>query len=278
MSFFFAPVCGDFEITGPAISRLEESSATDRAKLSGWLYDRKDTGDVPNITADALDEICALPRPSLDERGRRFLREAIRNTERLGERFNIYATSYMVATYSADRSEVKYLAQMLAKEGYVLRLGAGGTCQLSPEGYRVASEAGGSMSESEKVFVAMWFTPELDDAYRNGFVPGIMEARYSPIRVDQVEHVNRIDDEVIAQIRTSAFVVADFTGHRTGVYFEAGFALGLGLSVIWTCRKSDLGDLHFDIRQYNCIDWETPEELAERLQRRIEEVVGKGST
>ena len=112
---FRCPVCGEFEITGPAISRLKESWPTDRAKLSGWLYDRKDTGDVPNITADALDEICALPRPSLDERGRRFLREAIRNTEQLGERFNIYATSYMVATYSADRSEVKYLAQMLAE-------------------------------------------------------------------------------------------------------------------------------------------------------------------
>ena len=34
--------------------------------------------------------------------------------------------------------------------------------------------------------------------------------------------------------------------------------------------------LHFDIRQYNTIGWETPEELATRLQRRIEASVGKG--
>ena len=35
-------------------------------------------------------------------------------------------------------------------------------------------------------------------------------------------------------------------------------------------------DLHFDIRQYNTIDWETPKDLALRLQRRIEATAGKG--
>ena len=103
-----------------------------------------------------------------------------------------------------------------------------------------------------------------------------MNAGYTPVRVDNIDHINRIDDQIIAQIKTADFVVADFTGHRGGVYFEAGFALGLDLPVIWTCRKDDMQNLHFDIRQYNTIDWETPEELATRLQHRIEASVGKG--
>jgi hypothetical protein len=70
--------------------------------------------------------------------------------------------------------------------------------------------------------------------------------------------------------------VADFTGHRGGVYFEAGFALGMNLPVIWTCRQDCLPDLHFDIRQFNCIDWKTPEDLAGRLQNRIEALLGTG--
>ena len=37
-----------------------------------------------------------------------------------------------------------------------------------------------------------------------------------------------------------------------------------------------MSDLHFDIRQYNCIDWETPDELARRLKVRIEAVIGDG--
>ena len=122
----------------------------------------------------------------------------------------------------------------------------------------------------------MSFDPSLFPAYEQGLQVGIMRAGYKPLRVDRVEHVNRIDDEIIARIKTSLFVVADFTGHRGGVYFEAGFALGLNLPVIWTCRKDDIAKLHFDIRQYNTIDWDDYEELAGRLQHRIEATMGKG--
>ena len=72
---------------------------------------------------------------------------------------------------------------------------------------------------------------------RYGFQQGILEAGYDPVRIDHIEHINRIDDEIIAQINASRFVVADFTGHRGGVYFEAGYALGLGLPVFWSRRE-----------------------------------------
>jgi nucleoside 2-deoxyribosyltransferase len=114
------------------------------------------------------------------------------------------------------------------------------------------------------------------EAYTGGFEPGIRQAGYGPLRVDGVEHVAKIDDEIIAQIRRSRFVVADFTGHRAGVYFEAGFALGLNLPVIWSCRRDEIGKLHFDIRQFDCIDWTEPGDLADRLQKRIEAVIGAG--
>jgi hypothetical protein len=86
----------------------------------------------------------------------------------------------------------------------------------------------------------------------------------------------KIDDEIIAEIRRSAFLVADFTGHRQNVYFETGFAIGLARQVVWTCRKDEIKDLHFDIRQYNCIDWKNEAELARRLQYRIEAMFGRG--
>jgi len=48
--------------------------------------------------------------------------------------------------------------------------------------------------------------------------------------------------------------------------------------VIWTCRQDHLGDLHFDIRQYNCIVWDkdNPEDLAKRLGDRIQAIIGTG--
>jgi nucleoside 2-deoxyribosyltransferase len=80
-------------------------------------------------------------------------------------------------------------------------------------------------------------------------------------------------DKIIADIRKSALLVADLTEHRQGVYFEAGFALGLGVPVIWTCRDDHKDKIHFDTRQYNCIFWRTPEELKERLINRIEATI-----
>jgi nucleoside 2-deoxyribosyltransferase len=110
----------------------------------------------------------------------------------------------------------------------------------------------------------------------NGLQKAIVDAGYLPMRIDSKEHVNKICDEIIAEIRRSKLLVADFTGQRGGVYFEAGFAMGLALPVIWTCRKDDMPNIHFDTRQYNCIDWETPDELANRLLKRIEAVIGRG--
>ena len=119
----------------------------------------------------------------------------------------------------------------------------------------------------------MWFDESMMAVYQEGIEPAIRAAGYRPLRIDQKEHINRIDDEIIAEIRRSRFLVADFTqggeGARGGVYYEAGFAQGLGLPVVFTCRKDSLDDLHFDTNHYNHIAWSTPEELRDKLRNRI---------
>jgi nucleoside 2-deoxyribosyltransferase len=70
--------------------------------------------------------------------------------------------------------------------------------------------------------------------------------------------------------------LADVTEQKRGVYVEAGYALGLGLPVIWCVRKDELGKVHFDTRQYNHIMWETTDELETRLFDFICAIIGKG--
>ena len=72
---------------------------------------------------------------------------------------------------------------------------------------------------------------------------------------------------------TARFVIAEFTGQRHGVYFEAGFAYGLGLPVIWCCRKDDVDKLHFDTRQYNHIVWDNIEDFKSKLVNRIKATI-----
>ena len=123
----------------------------------------------------------------------------------------------------------------------------------------------------------MWFDPQVQDAWK-AIEQGIHTAGYQPLRIDQRQHNNKIDDEIVAAIRGSRFVVSDFTGHRGGVYFEAGFAMGLGIPVIWLCRKDELDKAHFDTRQYNFIVWEQAglPELTKALKNRIEATIGRG--
>ncbi|TKH76458.1 hypothetical protein FC686_18265 [Bacillus cereus] len=134
---------------------------------------------------------------------------------------------------------------------------------------RIAELEKGRAVDTKQVFVAMWFDSEMNSVYKNAIATAVKEAGYDPVRIDKIEHNNKIDDEIIAKIKQSKFVIADFTGHRGGVYFEAGYAMGLGKPVIWTCRENDLSNLHFDTRQYSHIVWKDEMELKELLLNRI---------
>jgi nucleoside 2-deoxyribosyltransferase len=141
--------------------------------------------------------------------------------------------------------------------------------RLTLNGWNRVGELRKAGRSSEQAFVAMSFAPELDAAWAEGFEPALRDAGWVPLRMDRLHHNERIDDRIVAEIRRSGLVVADFTGQRAGVYFEAGLAQGLGLPVIWTVRRPDLPNVHFDTRQYNHIDWVDPPDLRRRLYDRI---------
>jgi nucleoside 2-deoxyribosyltransferase len=83
----------------------------------------------------------------------------------------------------------------------------------------------------------MWFAEDMRPVYDRAIAPALDATGYTPFRVDLRPHNEKIDDRIVAEIRRSGLVVADFTGHRGGAYWEAGFAQGLGIPVIRTCRS-----------------------------------------
>lgn len=147
--------------------------------------------------------------------------------------------------------------------------------RLTHEGLKRAAELRTTTGRGNQCFVAMWFDSSMNVPYEEGIDPAIREAGYEPLRIDRKDHNNKIDDEIIAEIRRSALVVADFTGDRGGVYYEAGFASGLGIPVIWMCKNEQawIDRLHFDTRQYNHILWNDPQDLRKQLFDRIRATV-----
>jgi hypothetical protein len=185
----------------------------------------------------------------------------------------------------ANSSYISPVLHAMSTEGLLSH--DGNAFRLTAEGMRRLDNISSSSSKSSQAFVAMWFAPEMDVAYDVGFEPAIIDNGYRALRIDKKEHSNKIDDEIISEIRKSRFVVADFTCQilstggadvgipRGGVYYEAGFAQGLNIDVIWSVRNDCIGHVHFDTRQYAHIVWSDPVDLRARLKARIGAVIGQ---
>jgi nucleoside 2-deoxyribosyltransferase len=121
-------------------------------------------------------------------------------------------------------------------------------------------------------FVIMPFerTEEIDRAYDNGIKPALTALGFGCLRVDKIRHTSRIGNRIEDSIRRAYFVVADMTLDRPNCYYEVGFAHALGKPAILLARKGTT--LHFDVRDYPCIFYESEQ----HLQAELEETVRDG--
>lgn len=154
------------------------------------------------------------------------------------------------------------------------QVGAMPPIRLTPDGWKLLGELYGSVG-SKTAFIAMSFTlPERDEVQRA--IEAACQANgWEPRTVDQVHYLGAIVDRIRLEINRSRFVIADFTENKRGVYFEAGYAEGRGIPVIYSVRKDSVGDLHFDTKHLNYIVWETTAELQQWVTDRIGAVIRK---
>lgn len=269
------PRCGNYRITGTAESILRRNRIPSSGAVSGWIHYQNGMGIVPIIDSDAVGRLRTLSKPTFRERAERYLITVVSNCPTLNSDIQPLIPKLVGASYSDDDGEAGVIVRYLTDEKLIEHR-PGGQYRVTAHGFIAADDLRSRRAASTQAFIAMWFAEQLNAAYEQGIEPAVRRSGFEPMIIRKKEHANKIDDEIIAEIRRSAFLIADFTGHRGGVYFEAGFAMGLGLPVIWTCRRDEIEELHFDIRQYNCIDWSTPEEFADRLQKRIEAIHGRG--
>lgn len=113
----------------------------------------------------------------------------------------------------------------------------------------------------------------LDRIFNDCFVSAVKKTGFSLERVDTNPEAGLIDDKIRVDIRNSRFIIADLTDENRGVYWEAGYAEGLGKPVIYTCEKKyfDEHKTHFDTNHHLTIVWEVEklEEAAKRLKATI---------
>ncbi len=311
----------------PQTGQSRELTPSDKANLSHWIYRhnwnagllqpihpqalRQDIHTDPRITAEqyltVTHEVANngwLRRPAVGERLLYFVRELVWQIDRWVQSPQVaqqehwaYPLFLRAAAGCAADTEMREFWDMAEQQGWESSNYRKDILTRQPWEAQITLHARLWVEEQTRIqgsgkqgFVAMWIDPNLNSLYDQGFKLAIQAAGYEPRRIDDdPHHSDNLVDRILAAIRQSRFVVADFTcgqiqdaqGNtvyldRGGVYYEAGFAYGLGIPVIYTCQQDVVDRLHFDIRQLNHLLWGNEEELVHKLQARIERQFGRG--
>jgi nucleoside 2-deoxyribosyltransferase len=267
--------CGSVHVTDLVVREFRE---TKKLHLLSALF-RRNMGKLPLVTLESVKALIAgMPQlRTVPEKMNGLLRLLADSKLPPGTPITFDAHTDYPLVFAANWQEANFLLGQLSSRRFISLIGATANTQVTADGYeRVEQLEAASFKSTRNAFVAMWFDKSRDVIYNEAIEPAVREAGYQAIRIDRTEHVNRIDDEIISQLRQSRFVVADFTEQRAGVYYEAGFMHGLGRNVFWMVEKQQLGKVHFDVRQYNFIDYDSPADAKGRLYYRIMAVEGKG--
>ena len=300
-------------------------SPDEKARLTTWLIDQRLLGvESPEVTKEIVEFTLQRSPLTDDQRADRLLRFLVTQSERAGDQIPLLLSDYVAEkirkhgainvnenavlalkrsygaaawSESTQCSEIQHLLDHLRSNEWLVaeersseiwrnfRASQDVVTVTVAGRSRVQNEA--TSADSAQGFVAMWLDVSVGDAYQNGIRRAIEQAGYSPLLITEKPDIDKIDDDIMAEIRKSHFVVADVThgddGARGSVYFEAGFAFGLGVPVIFTCRTDMRRKLHFDTRQYAHIFWKTHNmrkfrtELEERIVERFGQGPGAGS-
>jgi transcriptional regulator with XRE-family HTH domain len=163
--------------------------------------------------------------------------------------------SFPAISFAKHDTEHTRFIEYAVNRKYLEKSKTGEKYALTGLGYQRCEEIDEASPRSKTAFIAMWFDSSVDPKYEEAVREVIAACGFKPYRIDK-EHFNgNIYSEILTAIKNCAFVIADLTGHRNGVYYESGYAHGLGREVIVTCEESDFKYTHFDLAQIVSIKW-----------------------
>ncbi|MGH9343469.1 MAG: TFIIB-type zinc ribbon-containing protein [Terriglobia bacterium] len=268
------PRCGKFEIAWEATV----SGATPDILpqyLSAGARQATEAGRRLKIIPENLREIAELhQRTTVSEKLNKLLEFLAKKTKVPGSSHVLrHGIDYPLVDARDEKELVAYL-NYLGRKG-MLKAEATGrgpgevAYQLTIDGWRQLEPVLRPGGEAGRCFVASWLDDQMDEPYWNGIEPAVRACGYTPVWMKDIPENKGITDRILSEIRRAEFIVADFTAQRQSVYFEAGFARGLGREVISCCSEDDIRQLHFDTKHFGHLVWKDSADLREKLTASI---------
>lgn len=320
--------CGKYELVWEKtditnISQIIDKTLNDydRVNLSGWILDNQGQSS-PVVTRKIVESFRDSPQLSVAAKAEKLMIFLSSKYPAAGKiiDFDNETMSDLFSTideYQLNYSEMKSALVAICCSRFVTREEANfvwkkflieekryltdDVVTITPAGWEYIEQLRARNPKSKKAFVAMWFDDNLKSVYEEYISEAVKSCGFKAERVDYVEHNDLIIDKILSNINSSRFVIADFTGNRAGVYYEAGYARGLNIPVIYTCNNSWFNanysttitvpidsssqsveveasfgtQIHFDLLQQNFLLWENGEDLKEKLINRINATINR---
>lgn len=280
--FYDCPRCGPYSLTGSAVAvipnllRHEESS---RAVLSHAIHRASSKTPYVLLSSEAIKTILQsnsmLPPQEQFDSLMLWLAGKQQSPGKVIDEVSLDAAS---ASCASDMVDVYFLVSQAKEMGLldavISKYFGGGLqaayIQLTLKGWAYVADLQRRSPTATQAFMAMKFgDPELDAIFRDFFKPAIAATGYALKRLDEEPRAGLIDDRLRVEIRQSKFLIADLSHANAGAYWEAGFAEGLGMPVIYTCRKNVFDDPaqrpHFDTNHHLTVVWD-PANIGEAVE------------
>lgn len=120
----------------------------------------------------------------------------------------------------------------------------------------------------ELIFVITAFHPKMEPIFQGIKAAG--DAYGDVVRVTEVEGDYMITPTILELIGDARLIVADLTHERPNVYFELGYARGLGKTVVTVAREETT--IHFDVKDWRCYFYSDSRDIEEQLKKKFASV------
>lgn len=289
MYFMQCGRCGEYEVSWEFLRGFEDIKRKlgeigyILSGLARELYEtdgQRPAFTIKNLETD-LKHFLIPDIKNIEEKIQKFLQRVREKTEYFGEEVKLGNIETVIPlAYAKNSDELVALFTLmtekkLAKIGVLTNENDDGKrtvkMTLLANAWDITNTLGDKNKESDRGFVAVWFNDSMNENI-DAAEEAISESGFHPICIRDEHFSERIMDKALGEIRRSRFVIVDLTGNRGSVFFEAGFAHGLGIETIYVYCDENNGKpttLEFYVKHYQCYKYKTPAELKEVLKAAI---------
>lgn len=278
--------CGEFKISEECLDQKEEHLKEIGYVLSGLNREiRRDKGKCLEFLTSNIEKYTSeYPVPDLnnvEQKASKLLKYIKNRTSYFGQNVGIRMNTDIPVAYARNGQELFALIDLLVQKKLVKSFDANiegeqaKSVYLQADGWNLANESSKNR-QSDKGFIAVWFDDSMKESIEV-MEDVVRDIGYEPICIKDKFFSETIMDKALGEIRESRFVIVDLTGARESVYFEAGFAFGLGIDSIYVYKDCD-GEsppLDFYVKHYQCYKYKDSTDLKNILKNAINARVAK---